>query len=116
METTRPERHYASADLWRKLSRTGRRLGRELAELCLCLHFAARRPETPTWARGTIYAALAYFLLPADLVPDFLPVTGYSDDIATLALAMSTVSAYVNEEIRELARTTAGRWFGPGAA
>jgi uncharacterized membrane protein YkvA (DUF1232 family) len=113
MDMTSPDFRYSAAALWSKLARVGRRLGQELVELCLCLHFAARRPETPAWARGTIYAALAYFLLPTDLVPDILPGTGYSDDIATLALAMTTVSAYINEEVRQRARETARRWMGP---
>lgn len=112
MNTRSPEASYSPEVLRDFLLRHARRLGAGLAEQALCLHYAARRPQTPAWARTTIYAALAYLLLPADLVPDILPVTGYSDDLATLALALGTVSVHVTDEVRRQARDTADRWLG----
>lgn len=113
MNSRTAESSYDTGALRAFLLRHARRLGAELVETALCLHYAARRPQTPAWARTTVYAALAYLLLPADLVPDILPVTGYSDDLATLALALGTVSVHVTDEVRRQARDTAARWLGP---
>jgi len=54
--------------------------------------------------RMTLLGALAYFVLPADAVPDFLPVLGFTDDAAVLATAMKVVIAAIRPEHREAAR------------
>lgn len=98
--------------LWRKLSTSARRAGREVVEKALQLHFAAQRPDTPAWARRTAYGAIAYFILPTDAIPDFIAGVGYTDDLAALALAVTTLAAYIDEEVRSQARDRMRRWFG----
>lgn len=81
-------------------------------EAALRLHYAAQRPDTPAWARRTAYAALAYFILPLDAVPDWLVAVGYTDDLAALALALSTLAAYVDDDVRARAHAKLQQWFG----
>jgi len=71
-------------------------------------------PATPPWARRAIYAALAYFIVPFDLIPDFLPGIGYTDDAGTLLFTLFAVSAYVSRDIkiRARAKTTSGSGSG----
>jgi uncharacterized membrane protein YkvA (DUF1232 family) len=52
--------------------------------------------------------ALAYFVLPADAVPDFLPALGFTDDAAIFAATLQLVSAYIRPEHREAARRALG--------
>jgi uncharacterized membrane protein YkvA (DUF1232 family) len=60
--------------------------------------YCALDPKTPTRVRGILLAALAYFILPFDIIPDFLAVIGYSDDIAILTAAFGMVSGHIKPE------------------
>ena len=102
-----------SADqFWDKLRRFAKRAGRIVVERALRLYYAAQDPRTPPWARRTIYAGLAYFIMPFDLVPDFIPVVGFTDDAATLLFTLFAVSAYVHTDIKVRARNKMVSWFG----
>ncbi len=68
-------------------------------------YFCALDPATPTKVRGILLAALAYFVLPLDLLPDFLAFVGFSDDIAVLTVALSAVSSNITDTHREAAKT-----------
>ncbi len=72
------------------------------------LYLAARDPRTPWTARGLVLLVLAYALSPIDLIPDFIPVLGYVDDLiivpAGLALALRLIPAEVMLDARQRAR------------
>ena len=87
------------------------RAGYSVLERVLWLYFAAQRPETPLWAKTTIYGALAYFVSPVDAVPDVLP-GGYADDAGVLAGALATVAVFVDDAVREKAAALLRTWFG----
>ncbi|MDN8540102.1 DUF1232 domain-containing protein [Erwinia sp. BC051422] len=59
----------------------------------------------------TIYAALAYFVLPIDAVPDALPVVGFTDDPGVPAGALAAVSMYINEDVKNQATEKMADWF-----
>jgi len=59
--------------------------------------YCAIDPQTPTRVRGILLAALAYFVMPFDIIPDFLAVIGYSDDIAVLTVAFQMVSGHIRD-------------------
>jgi uncharacterized membrane protein YkvA (DUF1232 family) len=102
---------YSAPRFWQKLLKAARLAGREVVEKALWLFFAARRPETPRWARATVYGALAYFILPVDAIPDLAPLAGYTDDLSVLAVAVATVAAYIDDGVRERTRRVMARWF-----
>ena len=102
---------YSESSFWRKLAAFGRIAGHEVLEKALWLYYAAERTDTPKWARATVYGALAYFVLPLDAVPDMLPVAGYTDDLAVLALAVTTIGCYVDSQVKANAARTLARWF-----
>lgn len=62
-------------------------------EELLAAYFCATDPATPYRAKGILLAALAYFVLPVDVVPDWLLIAGFTDDAAVLAAAIQTVRA-----------------------
>jgi uncharacterized membrane protein YkvA (DUF1232 family) len=51
-----------------------------------------------------LVGALAYFVMPADLMPDILPLIGFSDDAAVIAAALAAVTRSIKPEHRERAR------------
>jgi uncharacterized membrane protein YkvA (DUF1232 family) len=61
----------------------------------VAMWFTLRDDETPLAAKTVIVGALAYFVLPIDLVPDFIAALGFTDDAAVLATALKTVSSYM---------------------
>ena len=75
-----------------------------LAEDFAAAYFCATDKSTPMKVRGTLLAALAYFIMPIDLVPDILALVGFTDDIAVLTAALTLVQNHVTDEHREKAR------------
>ncbi len=66
------------------LQRWARQLKRDVMTLWCC----ARHPETPWWLRAMLICVVAYALSPIDLIPDFIPVLGYLDDLLLLPLGI----------------------------
>lgn len=95
--------HYSKPRLWHKLQKHASKIGSNMAMTVLKLYYAARDPRTPKWARIRIYGALGYFILPIDAIPDFIPLTGYSDDMALLGLAVATLAFYISDESKQKA-------------
>ena len=112
----REEATYSEPRLWQKLSRSALAAGREVVEKALWLYYASQRPDVPRWAKLTIYAALAYFILPLDAIPDFTPLAGYSDDLGALSAALLTLAHYIDDEVKEKTRRRLQQWFGPAPA
>lgn len=104
---------FSPPAFWSKLARGALAAGRELIEKALWLYYAAERPDVPRWAKLTMWGALAYFVLPVDAVPDFLPGVGYVDDLGALAAALATVARYVDDDVKARARDRLAAWFGP---
>jgi uncharacterized membrane protein YkvA (DUF1232 family) len=67
-------------------------------------YFCALDPKTPPRVRGILLAALAYFVLPLDFIPDFLLGIGFGDDVAVLMAAIGAVRGNITEAHRLAAR------------
>ena len=67
-------------------------------------YYCATDAQTPTRVKGVLFAALAYFVLPTDLIPDFIAVLGFTDDATVLATAMGMVSVHIKPYHGEAAR------------
>ena len=78
---------------WPKFRRVAARL--PFAEDLLAAYFAATDPATPRKVRAVLLGALAYFVLPIDMIPDFVVGLGFTDDAAVLALALRNLAQYV---------------------
>lgn len=100
-EKSQSSEQYSEQNFWNKLKGVAVFAGREVVEKALTLFYAAQRPETPLWAKMTIYSALAYFILPADAIPDFLPISGFTDDLGALAAAFGAVAIAITPEVRD---------------
>ena len=71
-------------------------------------YYAARDPLTPVKAKAVLFGAAAYFVMPADLVPDVVVGLGFTDDATVLATALSVVGMHVKERHRAMARKLLG--------
>jgi len=59
----------------------------------------------------TIIGAIGYFIFPFDLITDFIPFGGYSDDLAALMFAIAQVAYHITPDIRFKAKDKLGEWF-----
>ena len=89
-------------DFWAKLKRVGRSL--PFAEDLVAAYFCTLDPATPKRVKLVLMGAIAYFVLPLDGVADFLPILGFADDAALIAMALSPVAGSITEEHREQAK------------
>ena len=103
--------HYTDSGFWDKAKGYAKVAGKAALEPALKMYYSATDKDTPLWAKTAIYGALGYFISPIDAIPDFLPVAGYTDDIAVLVAAAATVAAYIKEEHVRKARDTLRQWF-----
>src|SRR5262245_40061958 len=72
------------------------------------LSLAARDPRTPWYAKALVAAVAAYALSPIDLIPDFIPVVGYLDDLVLVPLGLLLAIRLVPAEVLSECRTRAG--------
>lgn len=107
----RYQRHFSDDQFWQKLKRMARKAGIKVVYAALLLYYVLRNPGTPRADRTKIIGALGYLILPTDLIPDFIPVAGYTDDLAALMWALYSVARNVTPEVKIQARQKLGEWF-----
>jgi len=94
-------------DFWSKFRRVAGHI--PFADDLVAAYYCALDVNTPLRVRGTLLGALAYFILPIDMVPDFIAGFGFTDDAAVLAAAISMVSAHITPSHRAAAATALGK-------
>lgn len=87
---------------------------RILKQDALALYLAARHPRTPWLAKLIIAGVVAYALSPVDLIPDFIPVLGYLDDLILLPLGISLAIKMLPSELLHECRERASVVFAEG--
>lgn len=100
-EKTRAREKKVKAQFWSKMRAFASHI--PFSEDLAAAYFCATDKRTPLKVRGTLLAALAYFIVPADMIPDFFAAVGFSDDLAVFTAAMTLVQAHVTDEHREQA-------------
>ena len=91
----RYQQHYSESKFWRKT----KSLGKKVLKPALTLYFVMKSPTTPLSAKIKIAGALGYLILPLDLMPDFIPIAGYTDDLAALIALVKSCMSYLTPEI-----------------
>ena len=105
------QKEFSEDGFWLKVKKVARKAGVKVIYMALLLYYVMRNPATPSADRAKILGALGYFILPMDLLPDFIPVAGFSDDIAALTWALYSVAKNITPETRIMAREKLGQWF-----
>ena len=85
--------------------------GYELINKALQLYYAMQSPSMPAKDKAIVIAVLGYFILPVDVVPDFIPALGFADDLAALAWALKTISSNITPEVKEKAQQRCDNLF-----
>lgn len=93
--------------LWQKLRQWARDLKRELMTLWFC----RKHPETPLVAKASAIIVVAYALSPIDLIPDFIPIIGYLDDVIIVPIGIYITLRLVPEKVVIESRAKAEAWF-----
>jgi uncharacterized membrane protein YkvA (DUF1232 family) len=71
------------------------------------IYLAARDPRTPWYAKALAVCVAAYALSPIDLIPDFIPVLGYLDDVVIVPLGIVAAASMIPAEVMADARAAA---------
>lgn len=104
--------HYDENAFWKKLKKFARKAGIKVSYAALLLYYVVKSPETPGKDRAKIIGALGYFILPIDLIPDFIPIAGYTDDLAALTWGVYCVIKCITPEVKAQAVAKLHEWFG----
>ncbi|MEX0851892.1 MAG: YkvA family protein [Bauldia sp.] len=99
-EATRSER--VSRKFWSTFRKAARQI--PFADELVAAYFCALDPASPARVRATLLAALAYFILPFDALPDLVVGLGFTDDVTVLVAAIAMVRAHITPAHRKAAQ------------
>lgn len=95
-ETQKKQEKSVRSKFWPTLRKAARHI--PFSRDVVAAFYCALDPKTPTRVRGILLAALGYFVMPFDIIPDFFAVIGFTDDIAVLTLALSMIRGHIRQE------------------
>jgi len=104
-------KYYDSQKFWAKFGKIAKKAGAKLAYYALTLYYALQSDKISKKERALIIGALGYLILPIDLIPDFLPGIGYTDDLAALLWAALKVVHNITPEVKAQANAKVQEWF-----
>ena len=92
---------YSKQEFWAKVKTVPSRTSNEILRTALTLYFILVSEEVPIWAKAIVIGALGYFICPIDVIPDVIPIVGYSDDLVVMAAALKQVLMYQSDEVNQ---------------
>lgn len=105
------EKHYSEKSLKDKILKVAKDAGAKIIYGALILYHILKSENVSTADKAKICGALGYFILPLDLIPDFIPVAGYSDDLAAIIWALYAVKKNITPAIKLKAKNQLKEWF-----
>jgi len=102
---------YSETKRFEKIIKFAKSAGIKVIYAVLLLFFALQKPATPVWAKTMIIGALGYFILPVDIIPDIIPIAGYTDDLTALVAAIVSVTFYIDEDVKQKSKAKLHDWF-----
>lgn len=103
---------YSESSFFDKIKNTVKSAGLTLIYKALQLYYVTENPNCPKKIKAAIFAALGYFIMPLDVIPDFTPIVGYSDDAGAIALALGLAQFYIDDEVNRKAKNKIANIFG----
>lgn len=104
-------KYYSDGKFLEKVKKYGTSIGFKALHAAVVLFYSLKDPKLPNKDRMIILGALGYLILPVDLIPDFIPVVGFTDDIAIIIAALGKVINSVSEESKVKAHQQLKAWF-----
>jgi Uncharacterized conserved protein len=102
---------YSENSLLDKIKRVAKSAGVKIIYAVMILYCMLIDDKVPMKEKAIILGALGYFILPIDLIPDFIP-GGYTDDLTALIYAIKMIASNITPEIREKAKNKVVEIFG----
>ncbi|HEY3424479.1 MAG TPA: DUF1232 domain-containing protein [Negativicutes bacterium] len=84
----------------------------KIVYIVLQLFYVMIKDKVPVRIKAMLAGAFIYFLAPVDLIPDVIPIIGYTDDITVWIAAFLTVAKYIDRGVQEQAQAKIKKWFG----
>ncbi|MBQ5723549.1 MAG: DUF1232 domain-containing protein [Muribaculaceae bacterium] len=106
------QKHFSQSGFSSKVLKVAKRVGSKLLYPAFVLYNAYKSKEVLVKDKAIIIGALGYFILPKDLISDFLPIIGFTDDFAVLTLAIRSLKKSITPEIKEAARQSLNKLLG----
>ena len=103
--------YFTDSKFWEKMKEVAKKVGLKVTSYALILYYVLQKDEVPLKDKIIITGALGYFILPVDLIPDFIPIAGYTDDVAGMLFAIKKCMNYVDDEIKEKVSAKLVSWF-----
>ena len=111
MQLVKYEKEYSESRLWEKIKKVAKKAGIKVIYYVLVLFYALQSENVTIAEKALIVAALGYFILPLDLIPDFIPIAGYGDDAAVLYGLIQKLDC-IDERVKAQAKSKLKEWFG----
>ena len=105
-------KNYSDEGLLSKIKGAIKKVGAGLIYKALQLFYVTQNPNCPLKIKAGIFAALGYFISPIDMIPDFAPIVGYTDDAAAIAIAITLAHIYIDDEVKRKAQDKLIDLFG----
>lgn len=105
------KKNFSEENFWRKLRCYFGNLTRPALIELLSLYYCLQDSDTPFFVKSQIVAALGYFILPTDLIPDVFLAVGYSDDLAIIASTYAVLNPHIKAEHKEKAIIAIDNFF-----
>lgn len=105
------KKKFEELTFWEKVAEMAKKAGLKVIYAALLLYYVMMAESTSIKDKTLIASALAYFVSPIDIIPDFLPGIGYTDDLVILLFVLKTVRDNVTDEIKNQAKAKLGDWF-----
>lgn len=103
--------YYNPNALFEKIKKVSRKAGIKFVYVVLLLYYSTLDKELPMKDRLMVLAALGYFILPVDMIPDALP-GGFTDDMTALMYVVKQVWNNLTPETKRKAHDRLKEWFG----
>ena len=105
-------KNYSDEGLLSKIKGAIKKVGAGLIYKALQLFYVTQNPNCPLKIKAGIFAALGYFISPLDMIPDFAPIVGYTDDAAAIAIALTLAHIYIDDDVKRKAQDKLVDLFG----
>ncbi len=89
-------KNYSDKSFWKKMAQVGKKI--PFAREVLAMYYCMADKDTPLWAKAAIIAALGYFILPFDTIPDIFIPLGFTDDAAIIAATLSLIRTIMKDK------------------
>ncbi len=111
-EVEKYSKDYSEENFFGKVKGAVKKAGVGIIYKALQLFYVTQNPNCPMRIKAGIFAALGYFISPLDMLPDFAPIIGYTDDAAAIAAAITLAHIYIDDTVRDKAKNTLQNIFG----